>query len=61
MACVCLMHMLIYEQNRCLLMILCVYLTPAPRMSVDVVDALVLALLLLASWCCLVTFCGLLE
>ena len=30
MACVCLMHMLIYEQDRCLLMILCVYLTPAP-------------------------------
>jgi hypothetical protein len=27
----CVMHMLIYEQNNCLPMIFCVYLTPAPR------------------------------
>jgi hypothetical protein len=30
------MHMLIYEQNSCLLMFVCVYLTPAPRLCADV-------------------------
>jgi ABC-type multidrug transport system permease subunit len=36
MACVCVMHMLIYEKNMILLRMFRVYLTPAPRKVVGV-------------------------
>ena len=57
------MQMLIYEQTRVLLRLICLYLTPAPRKwCVGVEDCfrieLVLALLLLATLCGLIQYCG---